>query len=234
MTGTIINVAAILVGGTLGCVLGARLQDRIRQAVMAVLGLFTLGYGLQMFLKTGNALVVLGSLMVGVLLGEWWRIEDGLQGIGKWVEARFTRSGDEGHQARFVRGFLTTALIFCIGPMAILGSIQDGLLGDYQLLAIKAVLDGFAAFAFASSLGAGVLFSAAVVLIYQGGLSLLAAQAQSIFSTSMMNEMNATGGVILMALSIGSLLELKPIRAANMLPALVLAPMIIAILALLH
>jgi len=115
--------------------------------------------------------------------------------------------------------------------MAILGSIQDGLTGDYSLLAIKSVLDGFASLAFASSLGVGVLFSALALLVYQGGLTLLAAQVQSISTPAMMNEMTATGGVLLLGLAVSSLLELKPIRVGNFLPALAIAPLIVAVLA---
>jgi len=120
--------------------------------------------------------------------------------------------------------------VFCVGPMTILGSIQDGLTGDYQTLAIKSVLDGFASLAFASSLGVGVLFSALVILVYQGSLTLLAAQIQQIISAPMMTEMNATGGVILMAIAIGALLEIRPIRAGNLLPALFIAPPLVWIM----
>jgi len=179
-----------------------------------------------MFLKTQNALVVLGSLLIGALLGEWWRIEDRLAGLGRWLEQRF--SSQKGAQNRFVRGFLTASLVFCVGPMTILGAVQDGLTGDFSTLAVKAVLDGFAALAFASSLGVGVLFSVLVIIVYQGALTLLAAQVQAWVSPAMMTEMSAVGGVILLAIAISSLLELKAIRAANFLPALVIAPLLAA------
>jgi uncharacterized membrane protein YqgA involved in biofilm formation len=130
-----------------------------------------------------------------------------------------------------VRGFLTASLVFCIGPMTILGSLQDGLKGDYSLLAIKAVLDGFASLAFASTLGVGVLFSVIVILIYQGSISLLAAQLSTIVTPAMMAEMTAAGGVLLLGIAISSLLEIKKIRVGNFLPALVIAPLIVAILA---
>ena len=144
---------------------------------------------------------------------------------------RVLKSNDETSQKRFVRGFLMASLLFCVGPMAILGSVQDGLTGDYQLLVVKSILDGFAALAFAASMGVGVLFSAIVVLIYQGGITLLAVQAQSFFTEAMITEMSATGGVILLAIGIGGLLELRPIRTANFLPALVLAPLFVALMA---
>ena len=232
MIGTIINVIAILVGGTLGIFFGARLPERLKATVISGMGLFVTAYGLQMFMKTENSLIVLGALIIGALLGEWWRIEDGLQLLGVWLERKF--AGGEGDEtSRFVRGFLTASLLFCIGPIAILGAIQDGLAGDYKLLTIKSVLDGFAAVAFSSTLGIGVLFSALVILVYQGGISLLAHQLNGIMSTSMMNEMTATGGVLLMGIGISSLLEIKKIRVGNFLPALAIAPLIVYILSLL-
>jgi uncharacterized membrane protein YqgA involved in biofilm formation len=207
------------------------LPERIRHTIIAGLGLFTAALGVQMFLKVENPLVILGGLLIGGLLGEWWRIEEGLRGLGAFLEQRFdSGSGELGEGSRFIRGFLTASLVYCIGPMTILGSIQDGLTGNYQTLAIKAVLDGFASLVFASSLGIGVMFSALVVLTYQGGLSLLAAQLQSVMTTTMMNEMTATGGVLLLGISISSLLEIKPIRVGSFLPALFVTPLIVAIL----
>jgi uncharacterized membrane protein YqgA involved in biofilm formation len=238
MTGTIINIITVLIGGTLGLLFGARLPDRLKKTVVAGLALFTFAMGVQMFLKTGNPLIVLGSLLIGALLGEWWRIEDGLQGLGKKLEEHFAvkddpTAVDTDGSSRFVRGFLTASLLFCVGPMTILGSIQDGLTGEYELLAVKAVLDGFAALAFASTLGVGVLFSTIVILAYQGGISLLAAQLNAIVTTPMMDEMTAVGGVILMGLAISSLLEIKKIRTGNFLPALAVGPIIVWILSLL-
>jgi len=227
MTGTILNVAAILIGGGLGVFLGKRFPVKLRETVMSCLGLFTFAYGISLFLKTENSLIVLTSLLVGILIGEWLQIEQALENVGSWLEQRFNHSTEEGSQARFIRGFLTASLLFCIGPMAILGSIQDGLTGDYSLLAIKSTLDAFAAMAFASSLGIGVLFSAASILVYQGGITLGAAQAQAIISTQMMNEMTAVGGIILLALSLSSLLGIMKIRAGNYLPALFAAPFVV-------
>ncbi len=230
MTGTLINVVTILVGGLLGLVLGSRLPERLRQTVMAGLGLFTFAFGLKMFLDTQNALTVLASLLLGAVVGEWLRIEDGLRNLGRWLEARLNKGDHSAQDNRFVRGFLTASLVFCVGPMAILGSIQDGLTGNFQTLAVKAILDGFGALAFASTLGVGVLFSAVVLLGYQGSISLMAAQLQALITPAMMQELNATGGVILLAIAIGSLLEIKPIRAGNFLPALVIAPLMVVLM----
>ena len=234
MTGTILNIITVLVGGLLGIFFGNRLPERVRLTVVAGLGLFTASIGMKMFFGSTNEIIVLASILFGGVLGEFMRIEDGLRGLGGWLQARFGGGGEEAGEGlsqreRFVRGFLTASLLFCVGPMTILGSIQDGLSGDYRLLAIKAVLDGFAAMAFASTLGAGVLFSTLVILLYQGGISLAAAQVQSLVSDPMMVEMTATGGVLLIGLAISSLLELKPIRVGNFLPALVFAPLLVAL-----
>lgn len=231
MTGTFLNIATVLIGGMIGLLFGARIPDKWKATVIAGMGLFTAAMGLQMFLKTENPLIVLGSLLIGTLLGEWWRIEDGLQNLGKYLEQRFSKADDDGSN-KFVRGFLTASLLFCVGPMTILGSIQDGLTGDYNLLAVKSVLDGFASLAFASTLGVGVLFSTIVILVYQGGISLLAAQLNEIVTPSMMNELTATGGVILIGLALSSLLEIKKIRVGNMLPGLLVAPVIVWVISL--
>jgi len=211
--------------------LGGKLSERLKETVMAGLGLFTLVYGISLFLKTGNSLIVLGSVLVGLLLGEWMHIEDGLINLGVWLERKFNNKST-GQDKNFIKGFVTASLVFCIGPMAILGSIQDGLSGNYNTLAVKSILDGFAAMAFASSLGVGVLFSTIMVLVYQGGITLLASQVQNIATTSMMNELTATGGVILVAIAISSLLEIKKIRTGSFLPALIIAPIIVWILSL--
>jgi len=229
MTGTFINVTAIIVGGLLGIFFGGRLSDNLKNTVIAGLGIFTAAIGLQMFLKTENPLIVLGALIVGGLLGEWWKIETRVQSLGIWLEKRIT-GGSEGSSSRFVRSFLSASLLFCTGPMAVLGSISDGLRGDFLTLSIKSVLDGIISIAFASTLGIGVLFSALPIFVYQGSISLLAAQLNSIMSNSMMNEMTATGGILLIGIGISSLLEIKKIRVGSFLPALVVAPLISYIL----
>lgn len=231
MIGTLVNAGAVIVGSLLGNLMGARLPERVRSTVVTGFGLFTLGYGLQMFIKTQNALVVVGAILVGSLLGEWWQIDQRLARLGVWLEAKFNNGGDQQSSSRFIKGFLTASLIFCVGPMAILGSIQDGLTGDSSILVVKAILDGFAALAFASTLGIGVIFSAALLLVYQGAITLLAVQMQAFVTNAMILEMSAAGGLILVGLTIGSLLELRPIRSANFLPALIIAPLMVALLA---
>jgi uncharacterized membrane protein YqgA involved in biofilm formation len=238
MTGTIINVIAVLLGSALGLFFGARLPERLKSTVIAGLGLFTAAIGVQMFLETKNPLIVLGALLAGALLGEWVRIEDGLQGLGRVLEARISPRPEAASENQlnpkgdFLRGFLTASLLFCTGPMAILGSIQDGLSGNFELLAVKSALDGFASLAFASTLGVGVPFSSLVLLVFQGGISLLAVQLNAVITAPMLNEMTATGGVILIGLAFSSILEIKKMRMGSFLPALAVAPLIVWILSL--
>jgi len=240
MTGTLLNVAAVLIGGAIGLFFGARIPERYKNTVVAGMGLFTGAMGLQMFLKTQNPLIVLGALLIGSLLGEWWRIEDMVQHLGQTLEQRFSLDIETGSGSNFVRGFMTASLLFCIGPMTIVGSINDGLSGDYNLLAVKSILDGFAAMAFASTLGLGVLFSSITILMFQGGISLAAMRVASTMAASSdlgvsqtdphILELTATGGVLLLGIAISSLLEIKKIRVGNFLPALAIAPLIVWVL----
>lgn len=231
MTGTLLNIAAVLAGSILGLLLGARIPAKLKETIIAGMGIFIVAMGLQMFLKTENSLIVLGAVLVGTLLGEWWRVEDRIHRLGEILEQRFS-PGEEDGSNKFVRGFLTASLLFCVGPIAILGSIQDGLSGDYSLLAVKSVLDGFASLAFASTLGIGVAFSALLLLVYQGGISLISAQLDAFVTASMVNELTATGGILLIAIGISNLLEIKKMRAGNMVPGLLVAPALVWVLSL--
>ncbi len=234
MTGTLINAATVLVGTVAGTLLGSRLPDRIRETLMHGLGLVTLVVGIAQGLEAfrpplsevtrGAVLVVLGSVLVGGVLGELLRIERGLDRAGDALKARFGRG-----QARFTEGFVVASLVFCVGPLTILGAIQDGLTGDYQLLAIKSLLDGFAAVAFASVLGWGVGFSVITILVYQGALSLSASALAGALSDAMIAAMSAVGGLLILGIGL-RLLELREVRVANLLPALVLAPAAVAAL----
>lgn len=228
MTGTILNVVTVLIGGILGAVLGGRLPERVRETVMHGLGLLVLVIGMQMALTTRNLLIVLASILLGGILGELLGIQARLDALGQKLEERFARGGEAG---TFTRGFVTASLIFCVGPLSILGSIQDGLLGDFNLLAIKSTLDGFAGLAFASTLGIGVAFAAIPVLVYQGAISLAAMGLGTALGavsreTPWVIEMSATGGVLIMGISM-ILLNLKQVRVANLLPAVLIAPAIV-------
>lgn len=233
MIGTLINAALVIVGGILGTIAGSRLSNRLRDSVMAVLGLFTIGYGLSSFIKTNNVLIPLTGMIVGTLLGEWWRIEELMIGLGEKIKAKVAGWLPKVSDTYFVEGFVTTSLLFCIGPMAILGSIQDGITGDPSMLIIKAVMDGFAAVAFASTLGIGVVFSAFMLLIYQGSISLLAKLSSQMFSVNMITEMTSVGGLILVGLALSSLLGIKKIRIGSFLPALIITPLLVWLLDLL-
>lgn len=224
MLGTMINVGAILAGSAIGVSIGSRLPERIRQTVLNGLGLLTMLVGLQMALGTRNLMIVLGAILGGGLLGEILRIHDGLERLGAFLQSVLARS----HNPFFGQGFVTASLVFCIGPMAILGSIQDGMTGDYRLLAVKSTLDGFAAIAFSASLGWGVALSAVSIFLYQGGITLFATTLSRALTEPMIVEMSAAGGLIIVGLSL-KLLELKDIRLANFLPALAIAPLIVFI-----
>jgi uncharacterized membrane protein YqgA involved in biofilm formation len=235
MTGTLINVIAILVGGTVGMQLGDRLPPRLQETVMNGLGLMCLVLGLSMALQSQNLLIVMGSVLLGGIVGEWWRIEDGLAAVGRWLEDRFGRPEDAAHGRSIMRAFVTTSLLFCVGPLAVVGAILDGLTGNFQPLAIKSTLDGFASLAFGASLGPGVLFSAVPIFIYQGSLSLAARLFGASLSgvtadTPAVVELSATGGVLIVAIGL-VILDLKQIRVGNFLPALLIAPLTVILLA---
>ena len=238
MLGTILNIVAVLIGSAIGLIAGNRFPERIRQTVMNGLGLVVAVVGLQAALQTRNVLILMFSILLGGILGEWWGIEDGLEALGRWLEKRFGGAAKPAEGSRSItRAFVTSSLVFCVGPLAIIGSIQDGLTGDYTLLAIKSMLDGFAAIAFAATLGPGVILTGLTILVYQGGLSLLAIG----FSSSLggvtreapaIIELTAAGGVLMLGISL-LLLDLKRVRVANFLPALILAPLITLALAVL-
>ena len=148
MTGTIINIVAVLIGGTLGTLVGGRLPARLRETVLWGLGLFVIALGVKLTFDSQHAMITLGSVLIGGVLGEWWQTEGRLQAFGGWLEGRFARSASTEGTARFIKGFVSASLVFCVGPLTVLGAIQDGLTGNYELLAIKSLLDGFDALSF--------------------------------------------------------------------------------------
>lgn len=236
MIGTLINVIAILAGGLIGVIAGNRLPERVQGTVLAGLGLMTAVIGVSMAITSANILIPLFSVLAGGIAGELLGIDAALNRFGRWLEDRYGAQLGQGKVAGWsvTRGFVTASLVFCVGPMTILGSIQDGLLGDYQLLAIKSMLDGFAAIAFAASLGPGVLVSIVTVIVVQGGLSgaamLLGSGAGEVTrATPWVVEVTATGGVLILGISL-ILLDLKQVRVANLLPAILIAPLIVLLL----
>lgn len=230
ISGTLLNVLTVLVGGTLGLLAGGRLPERLHNIIMGGLGLATLVIGLQDALGTGNVLVMLGSILVGGIAGELMRLDDHLDNLGGYLQKRL--AGSSAGASTFSEAFVTTSIVFCVGPLTILGSIQNGINGDMTLLAIKSMLDGFAAFAFAAALGWGVLMSAGTVLIFQSALSLIAwAVASGVPSRDnpYITEMTAVGGLIIIGVAL-KLLNIKDLRLANYLPALAIAPAIVWVL----
>ena len=238
MLGTGLNVLTVVVGGLCGSLLGDRLPQKTQQTIRSGLGLMTLLIGLQMALTTHNVLVVLGSVVLGAVIGEWWGVEAALERLGNWLQHRVgameqktAAINPERPVRSLAQGFVMASLVFCVGPMAILGPIQEGLSGDHRLLLIKATLDGFTALAFGAALGPGVALSALLILVYQGGFGLAALGVGhwlgDITPTHpAVIELTATGGVLIMGISLG-LLELRAVRVANMLPAVALAPLIV-------
>lgn len=218
--GSVFNVACILVGGIVGMLLGGRLPEKIRAIVFTGLGLCTLIIGAQMGLKTQNPLVLVFSILLGAITGELLRLDDRLTSLGDWMKSRMRGSNE-----RFTEGFVSSSVLFCIGSMAILGSFDEGLRGDHTILFTKSILDGFASVAFAASFGLGVIFSAIPVFIYQASLTAFATVLQPILSEPMMVELTATGGALIIGISI-NLMELRRIPLTNMLPALLYAPIL--------
>jgi len=196
LTGTVINVGAVLAGSVAGVFLGSRLSEPMRQTVLQCLGLITLVVGIQMALETRNILVVMGAMLLGGILGELLRIHDGLERLGGFLQSLLP----PGKRGRVAEGFVTASLVFCVGPMAILGSFQDGISGDFRLLSVKSVLDGFASVAFSAGLGWGVPFAGLTVLLYQGGLTLFAGLFAGILTEPMIHEMTAAGGLIIVGI----------------------------------
>ncbi len=220
--GTAINVVAVLVGGGIGTLVGARLPEGMRTTAMQAIGIVTLLVGVSNFLEFDNPLVPLVSVVLGLVVGEVIGIEGGLKRFGDYLEKRFSRGGSPVSKA-----FVTTSLLFCVGPLTIIGSFEDGLTGNYELLALKSALDFIASLAFASVLGWGVLLSAGTVLLVQGALTLGAGFIEPIVTEAMISAATATGGVLILGLGL-MLLDLKEVRVANMLPALAFAPLLVA------
>lgn len=225
LSGTLLNAATVLVGGLLGTALGAKLPERLRRNVVRGLGLFTLVLGMQGALETQNVIVLLFSVLIGGIVGSALSLDARLSALGDALQRRFSARG-----GRVSEAFVTTSIVFCVGPLTFLGAIQNGLRGDMHLLTIKSVLDGFAALAFAASLGWGVLLSIGTILVYQGGLAGAASLVAGALTDPMVREMGAAGGLLILGVGL-RLLEIKDVQVADFLPAIVVAPLIVALLA---
>ncbi|HOJ77908.1 MAG TPA: DUF554 domain-containing protein [Bacillota bacterium] len=214
--GTIVNVITILIGGTIGLLMRNRFPERIAQTALQVMGLFTFLIGVGMGLKGNQQILVLISLALGAMLGEWIDIEGRLERFGVWLEQKLNVT--EGSPSK---GFIYASLVYCVGSMAIVGSIADGVKGDASILFTKSMMDGIISIPFAAGMGWGVLGSALPILIYQGGLTLLAVQLQPFFNDLIINELTAVGGVIVMGIGI-NILGIHKIKVGNFLPSLLI------------
>jgi uncharacterized membrane protein YqgA involved in biofilm formation len=222
MLGTIVNALAIVAGSLLGLLFRGGIPDQYCRTVMQAMGLVVILIGLQSAIKTDAILMVIISLGIGSLLGEWLRIEDRLERLGKILEARFSKSGDG-----IAKGFVTASLIFCVGAMAIVGALESGLAGNHQTLFAKSTIDGITSIVFASTMGLGVIFSAGSVFIYQGIITLSAAYVRPLLVPEVVAQMSAVGGMLIVAIGI-NILEIKQLRLGNMLPA-IFVPLIYAV-----
>ena len=216
LIGTIVNVAAICAGALAGRYAGRFIPSRIRQTVMAGLGLTVLLIGLQLAFKSQQPMIIIGSLILGGVLGELMQIEARLESFGIWLQGRFSGAGN------IAEGFVASSLLYCVGAMAIMGSLQDGLTGTPTILYAKAALDGVASIALASTMGIGVLFSALTVAIYQGSITIAAESAKSLLTDPVVLEMNAAGGLLIVAIGL-DLIGIKRLPVGNLLPAVFVA-----------
>lgn len=214
MFGTLVNTLAIAAGSLLGLAFRGGIPLHYQQTVIQAIGLAVILVGLSGALKSQDILVVIFSLAIGSLVGEWLRIEARLNQLGKWIENKCAQS-----EGGIAKGFVTASLIYCVGSMAIVGSMESGLTGNHQTLYAKSVLDGISAIIFASTFGVGVLFSAISVGVYQGVLTLSAVLMKPYLIPLVVDQMSAVGGLLIMAIGF-NLLEIKNMRVANMLPAI--------------
>lgn len=224
LLGTIVNVVLIIVGGIIGALTKRGIPKRFSDLIMCAIGLVTTVIGITFAIETQNILIVIASLVIGGILGEWINIDAKLNQLGESVKGRI-----KGEQSNVGEGFVTATLLFCIGSMAIMGSLDSGIREDHTILYTKSVMDGISALLFASSMGAGVVLAAVPVLLYQGAITLLASALEPFLSAALITEMSAVGGILLIGLGL-SVLEIKKIKVANLLPAIFLPIIIMAII----
>ena len=230
--GTAANVGGILVGSCLGLLLGRGIKDKYREIVMQSIALCVGVIGLQMALKTQNIMIDIVSMVVGSSLGEYLDIEGKLNTFGQFLGNKFAKKksgGDGAAQDQFVEGFVSTSLIFCVGAMAIVGSLQDGLKGDPSILYAKSLMDGTGSVVFSANFGLGVAFSALSVGIYQGALTILASWVGPYLTEFVIGEVSSVGGLLILAISI-NMFNVVKLRIGNMLPAMFVAGLIAALI----
>lgn len=217
MIGTLVNAAAVIAGSAAGLLLHAKFPERITRIAFQGIGLFTLFMGVKMAMETADLMIMVFSILIGSILGELLKLEARTERMGNWLKNKVKSQND-----KFTDGLVTAFLLFCMGSMTVLGAVEEGMGGKPDLLLAKSVLDGFSSIALAASLGAGVLFSAVPLLIYQGGLTMLAGQLSGVLSPVVIGEVTGVGGLMLIGMGI-NILEIRRIQVLNMLPALLVA-----------
>jgi uncharacterized membrane protein YqgA involved in biofilm formation len=225
MLGTIVNSMAIIGGSILGVLLRNGIKDEYKTTIMDGIGLSVIVIGIMGGIKSENIILVIASIVIGGLIGETIGIEKKLDNLGDKLKGSFAK-GD----SNFTKGFVTASLVYCIGAMAIIGSLESGIQGNHERLFAKSILDGISAIIFSSTLGIGVAFSAIPVFLYQGTITLLSNAIKDILTPEVINEMSAIGGILIMAIGI-NILEIKKIKIGNLLPA-VFIPLIYYVLRL--
>lgn len=230
MTGTLINIGTVLVGTGIGATVGGRLSDSAQKRVLAGLGMITLVIGIELALgwRDTNPLYVLGGILIGGLIGEAIGIERRLEALGDALQRRMNRDGGD---STLSEGFVTASLLFCVGSLTVVGSIQDGLTGDYSTLTTKAILDGFASIALAATLGWGVGLSAVTILLVQGSITLGAGLFDDLLQGEALAALTSAGGVTIIGIAL-KLLDLKDVKVGNFLPALIVAPALVGLVGL--
>lgn len=215
--GTIVNVLTVIAGSMVGFFFNSKLPQRYVKIIFQAIGLFTLYIGITMTMKTGSLLVLIFSIVLGAALGEWIDLDKHINSFSNWVKTKI-----KSDNATFSEGMITAFLLFCMGSMTVLGAFDEGTRGNSDLLIAKSVMDGFSSLALASALGIGVLFSIFPLILFQGGLTLLAWWLGNLMPTAVVNEMTAVGGLMLVGLGL-SIMEIKKIKVINMLPSLIFA-----------
>ena len=260
MIAVFVNCATVIVGSLIGLIFSRKISNELSNIVSAAAGIVSLVIGLQMAFKYNSIIVLALALILGGILGSWWDIDGKILSLGKWLEKRFAKGGansaqsgatagaDAGNQAaqsgeaskaasaapkkNFAYAFLNASVLFCVGAMAIIGSFKAGIDKDYTLIFTKSILDGFMAIVFTAAMGPGTIFSALSILVYQGLLTLSSTWIAPYISEAMLTEISATGGALIVMIGI-NLLQLRTLKTANYLPAIVLAALFVPVVALL-
>ncbi|MGB9749649.1 MAG: DUF554 domain-containing protein [Caldisericia bacterium] len=216
MKGTIVNIITVIAGSFIGILIGSKFPEKIKKIAFDGVGLSSLTLGVMLALKTDNIIIMVFSVLFGGIIGEFLRIEEFLESIGDKIKRKIKT------QSSFTEGFITATLVFCVGSMAIIGSINEGLTGDATILYTKSILDGITSIALSSTLGIGVMFSTLPILLYQGGITLFSSLIRNFFTTHTINMITGVGGVLIIGIGL-NLLGIKKIKLANFLPALIIA-----------